>query len=187
MAAATASLQEVDRMASRLASLPPFPLRLLARARGERGSVLVETALTSIILLTVVFGIMRISLGVYSYFFVSNAAREATRYAIVRGATLGSDCTAPGYATCIAQGGSNTGDIKTYVTGLGFPGINPANVTVNTTWLTATGGACGTADSCKISGNQVRVTVTYDYPLSIPFVSSRTLSMTSTSQMVISQ
>jgi Flp pilus assembly protein TadG len=159
----------------------------LSRTDDEDGAALVEIAFSIVILLSVVFGIMITSLALYSYFFVSEAAREGSRYAIVRGNHTSldpseMDCTAPGYATCIAQ----TGDIQTYVRSLGFPGINTANITATTTYLNPDGTACGTLDGCKLPTYQVKVTVTYPYPFNIPFVSSRTLTLSSTSQMVIS-
>ena len=64
---------------------PPRDLRF--RLREETGSTLVETALSITILLVLVIGIMDACLMVYSYHFISNAAREGTRYAIVRGNT----------------------------------------------------------------------------------------------------
>jgi Flp pilus assembly protein TadG len=153
----------------------------------ESGSTLVETALSITILLVFLFGIMEVCLGAYTYHVISEAAREATRYAIVRGATYTTDCTAPSAATCVAQGGNNAGDIATYVQDLNFPGIDPSKMTVNSTWLTSAGVACGTSDSCKALGNQVQVTIQYNFPLSVPFVPLRTWTLTSTSQMVISQ
>jgi Flp pilus assembly protein TadG len=166
--------------------------RMAAVATGnarhsESGSAILETALSITILLTFLFGIMEACLGAYTYHVICEAAREATRYAIVRGATYTTDCTAPSAATCTAQGGNNAGDIATYVQSLSFPGINPNNMTVNSTWLTPTGLACGTTDSCKAPGNQVRVTIQYNFPLSVPFVPVNTWTLTSTSQMVISQ
>jgi Flp pilus assembly protein TadG len=162
-------------------------------AHDESGAAILEMALSVGILLTFIFGIMEVCLAAYTYHFLSEASREATRYAIVRGATYSpTQCPAtPTYATCVAQGGSNTGDIATYVQNLNFPGIDPAKMTVNSTWLTGAGTTtptvCGTADSCKVPGNQVRVTITYNFPLSVPFVPISTWTMTSTSQMVISQ
>ena len=56
------------------------------RAGSERGSAVVETAVTTIILLTVVFGIMDLSLAVYSFFFVPmpHGRQPATRSFAVR-------------------------------------------------------------------------------------------------------
>jgi Flp pilus assembly protein TadG len=155
-------------------------------ARDERGSAILETALSILMLMTFIFAVMEGCLGAYTFHFISEAAREATRYAIVRGSSLTTDCSAPGYANCIAQGGSNTGDIATYVQNLNFPGIDPTKMTVNSIWLKSDGTACGITDSCKAPGNQVKVIIQYNFPISLPFVSVNTWPMTSTSQMVIS-
>ena len=155
----------------------------LTEAKDEAGSALIEAAAALTILLTVIFGTMSMSIAIYAYFVVADVARETTRYAMVRGNTFPTDCTAPGYANCIAQ----PADIQTYARSLGFPAINTSSVTVTTTWRTSAGAACGTADTCKTPGNQVHITVTYAYPLTMPFLSSRTLNLASTSQMVIAQ
>ena len=80
-----------------------------------------------------------------------------------------------------------------------YPGINAAaNMTVTTTWLTGTTdgssgttlttwAACGTTASCRAPGNLVSVTVTYAFPLMIPFVPEETINVTSSSQMVVQQ
>jgi len=155
---------------------------LRVRAQSDRGSALVEIALSMALLLTALFGVFAFGLGGYSYFYISNAAREATRYAIVRGSSHTKDCTTPGIADCVAQ----TGDIQTYVRGLSLPGIQSSNVNVATTYLTNTGGACGTSNLCKVPGGLVQSTVSYSLPLFIPFVPQKTMNITSTSQMVIS-
>jgi Flp pilus assembly protein TadG len=155
-------------------------------AHGESGSAILETALSMAVLLSVIFGIMEVCLAAYTNHFINEAAREATRYAIVRGNTFTTDCTAPTLATCTAQGGNNTGDIATYVQNLHFPSIDPNKMTVNSTWLHSDGTACGTGDSCKAVGNNVQVTITYNFPLAVPFVPVNTWTLTSTSQMVIS-
>src|SRR6202011_3533565 len=76
------------------------------KARSEEGSAIMETAMSSLILLTFMFGVMEAAFALYSYHFISEAAREGARYAIVRGSTVGSACTAPSPPTCIAQGGN---------------------------------------------------------------------------------
>jgi Flp pilus assembly protein TadG len=157
------------------------------RESGECGSAIVETAMSITILLTFLFGVMEGCFMLYSYHFISDAAREGTRYAIVRGSTAGTlNCTAPGPPTCIAQGGNDTGDIATYVKNIGFPGINPGNMTVNTVWSAYShGSTCGTP--CNSPGNLVTVTVTYNFPLTVPFVPAHTFALSSSSAMVISQ
>jgi Flp pilus assembly protein TadG len=159
-------------------------LRSWAPAAGnEEGSSLVEFALSAAILLALVLGIMGFSLVAYSYLYVSDAARQGTRYAMVRGNSQTSDCTAPGPANCIAQ----TADIQTYVQNGALPGLKGSNLTVTSTWLTSAGASCGTTDSCKSPGNQVRVTVSYSYPLSLGYLPHQTFSMSSRSQVFIAR
>lgn len=147
------------------------------RGRGEQGAALVETAFSMIILLTIVFGIMKMCMALYTYHFVSDAAREGARFAIVRGAS----CAAPGY-----ECNATAAQIQTYVQYLGYPGIDPSAMKVNTTWSAYPSGSC-VAVGCNGAGDMVTVTVTYKFPLSIPFVPSRILNMSSTSAMIISQ
>jgi Flp pilus assembly protein TadG len=145
---------------------------------GERGSSMVEFALGASLLFMVVFGIIAMSLALYSYNVVSEAAREGTRYAIVRGMKCHFSTACPASGT----------DIQNYVQSLGFPGINPSNLTAITAWSAyPVGTLCAPSASCKNPGNQVKVTVSYQFPLVIPFVPSQTLSMSSTAEMVISQ
>jgi Flp pilus assembly protein TadG len=158
-------------------------------SHNESGAAILEMALSVGILLTFIFGMMEVCLAAYTYHFISEATRDATRYAIVRGNTYSpTQCPAtPGYANCVAQGGNNAGDIAAYVRNLNFPGIDPTKMTVNSTWLNSNGTACLPAtDSCKTPGNQVNVIITYSFPLSVPFVPISTWTLTSTSQMVIS-
>lgn len=147
------------------------------RGRGEEGAALVEMALSIVILLTIVLGIMKMCLALYTYHFVSDAAREGTRFAIVRGST----CASPGYE-CQAT----AAEIQTYVKNLGYPGIDPSAMTVTSAWSAYPSGSC-VAVGCNGPGDKVTVTVNYSFPLSIPFVPSRTLNMSSSSVMVISQ
>jgi Flp pilus assembly protein TadG len=152
----------------------------LRRAHSERGSTLVETALSMLVLLIVALGVMEMSLALYTYHFISDAAREGTRFAIVRG----SSCTTySGFTSgCPAKGT----DIQSYVRGLGFPGIDASLMTVTTSFPT-TGPSCTpSVIPCNNPGNLVQVTVSYRFPLSIPFVPANTLTMTSSSKMVIS-
>jgi Flp pilus assembly protein TadG len=158
-------------VASWLGGMHPLASRIRRTLRAEAGSSIVEFALASIILFSLVFGVMAICFALYSYNVVSEAAREATRYAIVRGSackTL-SNCS-------IDQPG-----LQTYVQGLGFPLIN---INSPSPALTAT---ASWPNGNKNPGSPVQVTVTYTFPLGIPFMPSRALTMSSTSQMIISQ
>jgi len=154
----------------------------LRRGRGEAGATIAEFAVASTILMAIVFGIYEASSALYAYTYISDAAREATRYAIVRG----SACT--GFAECSGTpAGATSAQISNYVKSLGYPGINSSNLNVTSTWPT-TGSACTPISSpCNNPSNLVKVVVTYQYPLSIPFVPLSTINMSSTSEMVISQ
>lgn len=152
-------------------------------ARGlpnEQGSAMVEFALSAILLITVIFGVMAISVALYSYNVVSEAAREGTRYAIVRGSKCNSFASA-----CPAK--VDGSDVQAYLRSLTYPGIKPANLTAASVYSSIGGAVCTPSASCNNPGNQVKVSVTYSFPLVIPFVPARTLSMTNSAQMVISQ
>ncbi len=146
------------------------------RGPSESGSSVLEMALSLIILLTFVFGIFEVSEAVFAYHVISDAAREGTRYAIVRG----SSCSV--ITPCPATGAN----IQTYLRGLALPGINPNLMTVAAAWPTSGSACTPSASPCNNPGNLVQVTVTYNFSLSIPFVKARTITMSSTSQMVIS-
>jgi Flp pilus assembly protein TadG len=168
----------------------PIPLMMTAiwrrRLHDEEGQSIVETAMSLMILLTFMFGVFEAGFALYSFHFISEAAREGTRYAIVRGSSAGPACSAPGPPICSAQGGNNTGDIATYVKDLGFPGINPNNMTVNSTWSAYVhGSSCPSTGPCNSPGNLVKIVVTYNFPLTVPFVPLQTYSMSSTSAMII--
>jgi Flp pilus assembly protein TadG len=158
--------------------------RYLPRAgyllRCESGSTLVETAITLTVVLALIFGAIEVGMMLYSYHFVSYAAREGTRYAIVRGSSCSSFSSA-----CPAA----ASDIQNYVSNLGFPGIDITSSDVAVSWAsysqsTATWTACS---NCNAPGDQVQVTVTYQVPWALPFLPSGNFQLTSTSAMVISQ
>ena len=137
------------------------------------------------VLLIFMFGVFEGCLAIYSFHFISEAAREGSRYAIVRGSTAGSACgTSYGSYDCIAS----SANIQSYVQNLGYPGIIPSNLTVNSSWAAyALGSTCPAAPPCNSPGNQVTVTVTYSFPLNVPFLPPKTYSMSSSAAMIIQQ
>ncbi len=148
--------------------------------RDSTGSALVEFALSSVVFIMMTFGLIQCCLGLYTYNFVSDAARFATRYAAVRG----SSCS--GMPDC----GITAAQLQAYVLADVFPGINKNNLSSSVTWYSASASppttwtAC--ANQCNAPGNAVQVQVTYTFPLSVPFWRSQSLSLTSTSRLVIS-
>ncbi|HEY0614373.1 MAG TPA: TadE/TadG family type IV pilus assembly protein [Candidatus Elarobacter sp.] len=140
--------------------------------RGERGNALVEFALVSTMALTMMFGVVDLGRALYTYHLVANAARAATRYAIVRGST----CTVDG---CPATADS----IQTYARGLA-PAIDPSALVVTTAWSAAAG--------CTDPANQgpgciVSVSVSYPFRFLVPVLPRYTMTIRSASQMVIAQ
>src|ERR1700691_4095214 len=86
---------------SRSAACPHLELRKhpqLARARA-RGSALLESAVMISVLLLMMFGVVGFGTALYTYHFVSNTAREATRWASARGYTCTGGLSGGGPAT----------------------------------------------------------------------------------------
>jgi Flp pilus assembly protein TadG len=137
-----------------------------SRRPSERGAVVVEFALVFTALAMFLFGIIDFSRALYAYNFVSNAAREGTRFAMVRGAS----CSGlPG--GCPAS----LTDIQNYVKNTGV-GVDPKALTVIPSWTPN-----------NKPGSTVGVIVQYSFPFSMPFLPTSHITMKSSSQMVISQ
>lgn len=148
----------------------------IVRCWNNEGQTLVETAISLSLLFTFVFGLIQVGFAFYSYQFVAESAREGSRYAMVRGSSCVSPCTA-----------ATSASVQTYVQNLGYPGLNSSNLTVTTTWPD-TGTSCTpSVTPCNNPGNNVKVEVAYSFPFSILFIPFRTLTLTSTSEVVISQ
>jgi Flp pilus assembly protein TadG len=135
------------------------PLALRAR-RWNRGQTATEFAMIALPSLMLIFGIMVFGLAVYNYNFVSDAARDGVRYAIVHGASS----TSPATAT----------DITNYVLAEAN-GLNQNKLTVSTSW-----------SPDNKPGSVVSVKVTYNFQPLFP-MSATALPLSSSSQMVISQ
>lgn len=178
------------------ASVAPSMRHVMRLAlRSQCGASLVEMALSIMLILVVLFGIIQVCFALYAYNCVSDAAREATRYAIVRGSF--SCLISPTFPNCNIGPTTAGNPIQTYVRNLGFPMANSMNATAtwwaasvdsngHTTWTTpCTTKLDGNNNSCNQPGNQVRVVVTYAFPLDVPFWQNSTLNLHSTSQMMI--
>lgn len=129
---------------------------------NEIGSALLEFGLVVVVFFMFVFGVMDFGRALYTYHFVSNAACQATRYAIVRG----SSSTDPVTAT----------DIQNYVKSITPEGIDPNGLKVSTTW--------SPNDS---PGSSVHVQVSDNFKFMTPVLDSYQMTLSDSSQMVISQ
>jgi hypothetical protein len=79
---------------------------------------------------------------------------------------------------------ASSGNVQSYVQNLGF--LNPNNMMVSTVWSAyVSGNSCPTTPPCNSPGNQVIVTVQYNYPLNVPFLPPKTYAMSSTAAMII--
>ena len=136
--------------------------RDLSKRWNDVGTALVEFGLVIVVFFMFVFGVMDFGRALYAYHFVSNAACEATRYAIVRGSTSTSPVTAT--------------EIETYVKSITPEGIDPNSLTVSTTW---------SPDNAP--GSSVKVQVSDDFRLMTPVLTSYQVDLSYSSQMVISQ
>jgi Flp pilus assembly protein TadG len=164
--------------------------------KGECGSGLVEYAVIFTIFMTMLLGVADFGRLMYAYHFVSNEAREATRFASVHGST----CTGDGSCTSAASPTNNTNGtcptspstspIMNFVCNVPL-GIDPTEVSLTATWPTITGGPTACANTANAPGCTVRVQVSYAFSFAVPIVSNLVnggspITLTSTSQMVIS-
>jgi Flp pilus assembly protein TadG len=170
-------------------SFPKSSRRNLA-VLAEDGNSLVEMALACLVLIPILFGIIQLSIGLYCYHFAADAAREATRWAIVRGSTC-NGLFGTGYCSPTSSNvlGADNADITQYVKSLGYP--FSGKLTTTTQWCVNSGTvpATWTCSATQSSDplNQVSVKVTYAYPLIIPFLKANTINLGSVSSMTIVQ
>jgi Flp pilus assembly protein TadG len=146
-----------------------------SRASGlrQRGSTLVEQAIILPLLLALFFGAIDMGRAMYSYSYVSYIAREATRWASVRG----------GGVNGLATQGMVTNFVKSSMGGA----LDPANVTVNTNWIPPANGSPACTRNAEKPGCVVQVTVIYNFAFTLPFLPKGGFSMSSESQMIITQ
>jgi Flp pilus assembly protein TadG len=137
------------------------------------------------VLMMLVFGVIDCSRALYTYHFVSLAAQEGARYAIVRGEDWPLSCATATSFSCQAS----AANIKTYVQSLATPGITAANITVTPTWpqLTVNGAAtgCNSTTTQAKEGCLVKLQVSYTYHFFLPYLPTGGIPMTATSEQAI--
>jgi Flp pilus assembly protein TadG len=156
----------------------------VSRKPRERGSSLVEQSFILVFLLTMMFGIIDCGRALYTYHFVSSAAREATRWASVRSVS----CDPSALSGCPGDLSGNNLQ-TTFKANLSTMGLDPAKVTFTTSWASppGVGAALCTSPTNKI-GCMVHVDVTYAYTfLFAPFIAAPAITMKSSSEMLITQ
>jgi Flp pilus assembly protein TadG len=131
--------------------------------RASPGQALVEFALASTAFLLLAFGIMEMSLAVYSYNTICSAAREAVRFAIVHSPT------GPNPAT--------TAQIQQVAIDYA-PALNLNANEIVVSWP---------ADPTLPSQLDAQVSISHAFTLQIPFILTTSLALSNTSQMLVSQ
>jgi Flp pilus assembly protein TadG len=166
----------------------------------EEGATLVETAITLVVLFMFLIGIMEFGRFMYVYHFTSEVAREATRYAMVRGSTWGTTaCSGTQTMACNAT----AANVTTYVQSLTPPAITSSSWTTSTScqqlatnnpvvatcWpgTNANGNQCYNSNGNNSPGCQVEVVVSMPFKFYLPFLPKTSYTVQSTSWMVISQ
>jgi Flp pilus assembly protein TadG len=132
-----------------------------SRRTTQKGAAMVELSLCFLLIFTLVYGLMEFSRVVYSYNILAGATREASRYAMVHGSKSGSVATAS--------------DIQTQVSRWAI-GLDSSALTVNTTWIPG-----------NTPGSSVRVESSYTLTPITSLIIGNSLTLSSRSEMVISQ
>lgn len=166
------------------------------RLKNQRGATLLEFALVAAALLLIMFVIIDFGRAAYVYHFVSVASAQGARYGAVRGATYsGTSCSSSQIYLCDAT----LSDIQTYVSNQVSSGIyvnsgassgQPGYLNTAVTWpgTSSSGNACvKLASAANSPGCAVQVTVTYTYGFTLPLLKFTNITMTSSSEMDISQ
>lgn len=164
----------------------PMRSHLRNLLREETGSNLVEMAISLTVLLSVVSGIMGMSMLAYAKQFVTMSARQATRYAMVRGSTFSATACSGGVAYGCQAAAT---DVTSYVKSLVPLGLATANTSVSTSWPGVTGAnlSCLSLNGNNSVGCVVQVTVSYSFSFGLPFLPTGATTLQSTSAMVIMQ
>ena len=159
--------------------------------RAELGETLIEFAISAVITLSLLFGIIDLARALYTYHFISYAAQEGARFAEVHGSGWTNPCNSQTGADYPDQLGctASSGDIQAYVRSLTPPAVTKANVSVSPQWLgkdiNGNTAVCGTTNN--YAGCLVRVTVSYQFTYIVPFLPRAAQTLSSTSQAVIQQ
>ena len=166
-----------------------------ASNRARRGSALVEFALSAAGFLGFLFALISLAQMLLAYQTVSFAARQCARWAMVRGsgcATNGSPpgpnppswCDPAGSGSTQGQTGATATDIQNYLSTIIMRGM-----TLNTASQSLWPG--GGPNNCAVGSNSrgcpVRVYVSYQFVLQIPFFAAPHLTLNAHSEMMISQ
>ena len=153
----------------------------LPRRERDRGSALVEFGLAAATVMLVLLLIVDAGRALYAYNWVSNSARQATRFAMVRGKTC-EPLLATYCQTDSMPRGAQAADITNYVDSLAV-GIDTSQVTVNSQCYVS--GSVAPNPPCTAK-TWVQVQVQYNFRFLSPLF-PLSWTMQSTSERVVQQ
>jgi Flp pilus assembly protein TadG len=132
---------------------------MIRNSHGQRGAVMVEFAITLMLMLTVIFGIIEFSKALYQYNTIANAARMGSRWMAIRGVNgvaCAGGCAIPAGsgsdAACTAANQSSCTSVVSYVKAQ-LPLIDTTDPTLSVTATWDATAASGAGD-CSSSGAQ---------------------------------
>lgn len=162
--------------------MPTF--RFLNRVvQNDDGSELVEFAISIFVWISFLFGVSWFSMALYAAHFVSNAAADGARYAMVRGSSWSGTSCSSSTLECAAT----SDDVKGHIVDSLTPGLSSSHLSVTTIWpgTDTAGNTCDTSDGVNSPNCEVKVTVTYSFEYPLPFAKLQAMLMSSTAQMTI--
>lgn len=137
-----------------------------------------EMAIAAVCFFTLLFGIVDFGRALYTYGFVAHLAREGARWWIVRGTA---SCTNSNNQ--LNDCNATQAQIQSYVQSLSEGATKASAIQVAAAPVSCPNGAAPAASP----GCTVGVKVTYPFSFVMGFMPKSSITMTSTSEMVVSQ
>ncbi len=136
--------------------------------------------------LMLMFGIIDFGRALFAYHFVSSAARDAARWAMVNGYNCGGDRSCDTANGASSPNGATATQIQNYVTNRVPSSMKAADVTATASFVNNNGPTeCTVSTTQNYPGCTVKVQVSYAFHFVAPIVSKSALTLSSTSEMVI--
>jgi Flp pilus assembly protein TadG len=109
-------------------------MRLKTAIRRRRGASLVETAITTTVLMMLMLGMVDMGVAITRMHLISEASRQGARKAIVQGSLAPSSLNGGPWGPTAFSGNGNSTDPKVTLIQAYLTGLNLSTVTVNVTW-----------------------------------------------------
>jgi len=152
------------------------------KQNSEAGTALVEFALSMVLVLTIVFGVIDFGRAIFAYVWVANTARIGARYVMVTGAF----CRYPDGTSCGASNTQLIDYLQNNSLGIMFTNACPISGSQGAVCIQA--GCINAAAKDQLpcaSGVKGAVQVQYQFGFICPFLSHQTWTMTSTSARTV--